>query len=532
MNALDKIVKNNRLPVLFIGSGISKRYLQNYPNWEELLRNSFSLYNDDIYQYQKHIDFLKRNKKSDFEILAEMGTIIENEFNEAFYDRKLKLNFIKSKNPSWVKRGVSPYKMYLSNLFKKLPLKDVNYLNKEKDSFRKLKNKVAAIITTNYDQFLEKEIFNSDYTVFKHQHELFSSNSYNTAEIYKIHGCVTDADSIVITKNDYDNFTNSRKLVIAKMLTLFADSPIIFLGYSFTDENIRNIVSDFLSCLTEEQLSNIDEHFVFISYEKDQKKLIETKNTIYTSSGEKIPITDIKTDNFLKIFGTLNKIVPGISPIRIRDTKRIIKKIVDENISSSDAESIIVGLDDLEHMDFSSKPLAIAVGYRDTILNKYGYGLVDTALIFEDILYNNKHFNAENMCRERYKSIPSNQLFPVFKYIKQANFELIPDSHLLNYVIKHNSIDLILGTSVKKALANIPKYSDFSSINAAIDAQPDVKKKPYLILANLDSLDMEELRLLCQKLFNTGSPELINHPYYKRCVMCLDFIENGPYITQ
>ena len=41
------------------------------------------------------------------------------------------------------------------------------------------------------------------------------------------------------------------------MLTLFSESPIVFLGYSFTDENIRNIVADFLSCLTNEQLDNI-----------------------------------------------------------------------------------------------------------------------------------------------------------------------------------------------------------------------------------------------------------------------------------
>lgn len=52
------------------------------------------------------------------------------------------------------------------------------------------------------------------------------------------------------------------------MLTLFSESPIVFLGYSFTDENIRNIVADFLSCLTNEQLDNIDEHFVFISLKK------------------------------------------------------------------------------------------------------------------------------------------------------------------------------------------------------------------------------------------------------------------------
>lgn len=246
------------------------------------------------------------------------------------------------------------------------------------------------------------------------------------------------------------------------MLTLFSESPIVFLGYSFTDENIRNIVADFLSCLTNEQLDNIDEHFVFISFKKGERKLIETKNTIILPNGQKIPVTEIQTDNYLKVFSTLNKVVPGISPIRIRDTKRIVRKIVDENLDSANAESIIVGLDDLDNMDLSSKPLAIAVGYRDNILNKYGYGLVDTALIFEDIIYDNKNFSAKEMCTVRFKSIPCNLLMPVYKYIKKANYTLIPDSHLKVYVDKHSTIDLILGTSVKKTISKLPHYTNFN----------------------------------------------------------------------
>lgn len=529
MNTLEKIVSSNKMPVLFIGSGISRRYLQGYPDWDALLRKSFNMYNNDSYQYQKHIDRFKRENFTDFEIMAKMGTLIENGFNEAFFDRKLSLNFVKSKNPAWVKRGVSPYKMYLSNLFKKLPLKDAAYLTKEKESFKNLRNKISAVITTNYDQFIEKEIFNSDFTVFTHQYELFSADSYNSAEIYKIHGCVTDANSIVITENDYNDFADSRKLVIAKMLTLFSESPIIFLGYSFTDENVRSIVTDFLSCLTEEQLINIDEHFVFISFKKGERKLVETKNTIYTSSGKKIPVTEIQTDNFLKVYETLNKIIPGISPIRIRDTKRIVRKIVDENIASSNAESIIVGLDELDKIDLSSKPLAIAVGYRENILNKYGYGLVDKNLIFEDIVYDNKHFSAEEMCIERYKSIPYTQLLPVFKYIKAANFKLISGSHLETYVKKHNSIDAILGSSIKKALVNIPKYANYDELQKALDKITDTRKVPAIMLANLQILDIPKLRELCKRLFDTASDELFSNTYFKRCVMCLDFWENGPY---
>lgn len=55
---------------------------------------------------------------TEFEINAYMGTLIEEEFNKAFFDRKITLNIGNKKNPSWVRRGLSPYKMFLADFLK------------------------------------------------------------------------------------------------------------------------------------------------------------------------------------------------------------------------------------------------------------------------------------------------------------------------------------------------------------------------------------------------------------------------------
>ena len=146
--------------------------------------------------------------------------------------------------------------------------------------------------------------------------------------------------------------------------------------------------------------------------------MIEIQRTITTTSGSEIPITEITTDNFGHIYDILNQITPGVSPVKVRETKRIIKTIIDASMTSTQAESIIVGIDDLSEIDLSSKPLAIAVGYKENILNKFGYGMMDDEYIIEDILYDNKHLNPDSML---YRFALSHylvlRLLPVFKYV-------------------------------------------------------------------------------------------------------------------
>ena len=99
---------------------------------------------------------------------------------------------------------------------------------------------IAGFITTNYDNFLN--IIAPDYITFVGQEELLFNSIQNIAEIYKIHGSISNPDSIIITSSDYDKFNRKASYLTAKLLTIFLENPIIFIGYSISDKNIRNII--------------------------------------------------------------------------------------------------------------------------------------------------------------------------------------------------------------------------------------------------------------------------------------------------
>jgi hypothetical protein len=53
-----------------------------------------------------------------------------------------------------------------------------------------------------------------------------------------------DYNSLVFTQQDYDEFNKKKKYLSAKLLTYFSEHPLLFIGYSATDPNIRAILSD------------------------------------------------------------------------------------------------------------------------------------------------------------------------------------------------------------------------------------------------------------------------------------------------
>ncbi|WP_265090703.1 SIR2 family protein [Psychrobacter frigidicola] len=74
------------------------------------------------------------------------------------------------------------------------------------------KANIDGVITTNWDMFLEQRF--PKFTPFIGQDGLITGRSHGIAEIYKIHGCCSEPNSLVLTKPDYDEY---RKTLICHL---------------------------------------------------------------------------------------------------------------------------------------------------------------------------------------------------------------------------------------------------------------------------------------------------------------------------
>jgi hypothetical protein len=228
-------------PILFIGSGLSKRYF-GAPNWDELL----GYLAEKCSMIDKGIGFYKQSLSGPIHIGEVFANLYQqwawstghNEFPEKMFNNPKvgKNDYIKFKVANYIMSLTPPD----ATAFSTSPLAaEIQALQKIKPH---------AIITTNYDQMLE--VLFPDLTPIIGQ-QAIKGQSVAIGEIFKIHGCVTQPSAIVLTASDYDDFAKTKKFLSAKLLTFFNEHPLIFIGYSASDPNIRAILSDIDEALPE-----------------------------------------------------------------------------------------------------------------------------------------------------------------------------------------------------------------------------------------------------------------------------------------
>lgn len=342
-------------PVLFVGTGLSIRYLKNSYSWDQLLKKiSFDLKGSDEFYYDIKANYYKEGSYQ-YELIA---SDIEKEFNKVLVaDRNGKFKDINDIFYDNMEKGVviSRFKIYISKTFKTLEYKETD----EVTALKKARKNISSIITTNYDTMIE-DIFDFKPLI---GNGILLSNPYGS--LYKIHGCVTQPDKIIITEQDYKDFNEKYELIRAQLLSLFIHNPIVFIGYNIGDKNIKDILKTIFTYVepNSSQAEKVRSHFLLVEYCENSENLEVSEHDIDVEGFSTIRINKIKTDNYKAIYSSIAKLQLPVSAMDVRKVQNVVREIY----SGGNIKVRITN--DLDELQNSDKVLAI--GSQKSITYSY-----------------------------------------------------------------------------------------------------------------------------------------------------------------
>jgi hypothetical protein len=394
-------------PLLFVGSGLSRRYL-GLECWSDLLR-----------YFSKKIDanYLKLQAQSNGN-MAELGQLLADEYSKVWWESE-EAKDIQEEYKEHFLSDSSPLKIEISRYIKS---------GKFIPPTEELKNEIAllkkanidGVITTNWDMFLES-LF-PKFTPFIGQDGLIVGRSHGIAEIYKIHGCVSEPNSLVLTSGDYSKFRKKNPYISSKLISAFIERPIIFLGYSLTDEYIAEILEEIVDCFPDSKIDLLRDKLFFVEWD-ESVEVPEISNSILH---KKIPVKLIRASSFSDIYSVL-------SETKKRIPAHLFRQIKDElyDLVLTDDPKGQLYVRDASDLDDESGLREYVVGYgaiskikqaEESLHNKGLVGLkrmdIVREVIFETGQYDDKEV-VENVFPLLCKG---NVRLPIFHYLNKSSY--------------------------------------------------------------------------------------------------------------
>jgi hypothetical protein len=510
----EHIAKFSTSPFLFIGSGFSRRYL-GLPTWELLLMEIC----EDL-GLKKPYNFYKSNADSK---LPKVASIIGEDFNEIWWSDP---TFEESRKEfaSIAETKYSPLKFEVARkIDSKNDLLKNDLIDKELKLLRKIN--IDGAITTNWDKLLE-QIF-PEFDKFIGQEELIFSELYSIGEIYKIHGCSSQPNSLIITEEDYNNYEERNAYLAAKLLTIFIENPIIFIGYSLDDKNIQSIMKSIIKCLTKEKIEKLKDRLIFCQWRSEPVKTNIIDSTLLISDTV-IPIKLITTNDFVEIFTVLANNKRKL-PIKIL---RQMKGMVYDFVKSNTSKSKIYVTDNLENIEnVHNAEFVYGVGLKNRFSEVGIKGIELKDVLLDSI--ESRNWDAAQISQLCLPYLNAKYI-PYFKHLKGAGYlnnddKIDEDNEITefspDFIKKVNDVKIesfYPSTSYLKKRAEINKdYASFSDLKSANNQLHILLYTPLL---DIDKIDLEDL-----KKYLKDNVDLLENSskgtHYRKLICLYDFLK-------
>lgn len=315
-------------PIFFIGTGLSKRYI-GAPTWMELLEAVAG----DVNTPAAEFAYLRQKANND---PIEIGSRLEEITFEWAW--KTRSNLFPAEMFS---DGV-----HRSSFFKFLVCKKLQEISPHRDDIPKLelseeiellrKTNPRAIITTNYDNFIEN-VF-SDFSAVVGE-KVIRRDMNLIGEVFKIHGSMEEYNSLVITSDDYDNYRTKKKYISSKLLTYFAEHPVFIFGYGLGDANVNGIIEDVAEIIGGED--RLIDNIFYVEWRADAYKLSDFREEYVIGSGEKqFRVKSIVTDSFDWIYRAIAEDRPleWVNPKMLRALQSRFYKLMRSDLPKRDVK--------------------------------------------------------------------------------------------------------------------------------------------------------------------------------------------------
>ncbi|WP_297581199.1 SIR2 family protein [uncultured Lactobacillus sp.] len=533
MTFLENIKHKNQFPIIFIGSGITKRYFENAPDWETLLLNIWEEVDSKDNFYKENYNLNKKYANDDFKRNVELAKELSNKYNDAFYEQKVKLENLSLKD-AYEKR-INPFKQRVANVFSSLISK--NDFEEEKEAFSKMLVKARMVITTNYDLFIEDSYKKAKTSVQVHigNRGLFEKTE-DYGELYKIHGSISDVNSIVITSEDYSRNESKSALIDAKILSNLTESPIIFLGYSLTDKNVQRLLNSFVENAPFD-ISQAASRIGVVTFSEGEK---EIKEVIEGLANNRIHYTSLKTDNFLEVYNSLASINQSITPAEIRKYEANFRRIIEIKGQQQTLKTVLADYEDISKLsdkEIKNKKIVVAFG-DEKILYK-----VPTYVEYLINYFTNNNDFSSSIAIKFIAQQTSNTPLPIKKYINQIKTEihnsdsekekiklekrlrnygsLTYDGYIksLQYPAPNKESRIYVSSQIKSKFKNIS--NPFEILNAEEKSIPKIN---YLT-QNLKKFDRKIVDKLVSTLL-TRDENQISGSHYRKFFMAYSLLDN------
>lgn len=393
-------------PFLFVGAGVSRRYL-GLDDWEDLLRRLTELTEEDY-------DYYAATAGRDLPTIA---TLIAEDLHEAWW----KDDQFEESRKAYKERTGGASADRQTGLKVEVSRKietSLGALPKSgalADELGKLKDvTVDGVITTNYDPLLE-HVF-PDFEVFVGQDQMLFAHPQGVGEIYKIHGSCEDPDSLVLTAEDYETFSERNPYLAAKLLTVFVEHPVLFVGYSLGDANVTEILRSIARVLTNERIQELQDRLIFIEW--DENATNPTLEPIpFVTDGYTIPMLRARVPDYVELYEVLGSVERRF-PAR---TLRQLKERVYELVRTNDPRGRLFVQDLEPDIDAAEVDVVLGVGAIEKQLEQ-SYRGVSRNDLAEDVVTGgiDPPLDPRRVVLEVLPTIGKHIHAPAFKYLRGA----------------------------------------------------------------------------------------------------------------